>query len=442
MPGEVLIAVALLAIFTAAALYHSRGTLVLAMLVPGSQMFGLLDPMVFAVRGVLDIHLLIMMLCALVGVCAIGHARDFREAKFKRYILILGLLWIYGVIYPVSHGYSSLFLALKASKEFMTLFVYATVFLFLRTQQDVEAGWKVLIAFGILYSLIELAGLILGRTVLELLHFHYWQEGRYWKVLLPFWPVILIACLHGLFLHVLGLSRAYGSLLVCTFGLFLTFFRSYVLATLAVAPVVQALGPGRLSTLLSRGSVALASVAMVTLFAVVLVGGSGVSFGKVYDTFIGSGLAELRSQRGGSLEGREVFANERRRVLAMNPNFGFGFVDREAIGWLHLEQKLTGDHLGFIDKGDVDTAITFGRVGRVVLYGTFAALAIRLIRMARRTGSPQMAARCLALASTIGVFLVVQPVHAPLTYSFGLLPLGIGLGLLEREALLRRAESA
>jgi hypothetical protein len=92
--------------------------------------------------------------------------------------------------------------------------------------------------------------------------------------------------------------------------------------------------------------------------------------------------------------------------------------------------------LGFLDKGDVDVAVKFGYVGRVILYGASLWVVMILLKLARRNMSPSLTVRALTMGAVVGVFLIVQPVHAPLSYSFGLLPLGIALGLIDRERFL------
>jgi hypothetical protein len=158
--------------------------------------------------------------------------------------------------------------------------------------------------------------------------------------------------------------------------------------------------------------------------------------GGVFDLFVMSGLAEMQTQKGGAIEGREVFAQDRRMILQQSLYSGYGFIDKDSKAGRRYQEHMIGDMLGFIDKGDVDTALKFGAVGRALLYAIFAYVAWALIRLANQRLHPTLSGRCLALAATIVVFLVVQPFHAPLTYSFGLLPLGIALGLIERERML------
>ncbi len=119
-----------------------------------------------------------------------------------------------------------------------------------------------------------------------------------------------------------------------------------------------------------------------------------------------------------------------------SPYVGYGFIDKDSEAGILFRKQIIGDLLGFIDKGDLDVALKFGYLGQVLLYGTFAYFSWSLIRIARQNIQPLLSVRCLALATTVIVFLVVQPVHAPLTYSFGLLPFGIALGLIDRERIL------
>ena len=96
--------------------------------------------------------------------------------------------------------------------------------------------------------------------------------------------------------------------------------------------------------------------------------------------------------------------------------------------------------LGFIDKGDLDVAVKFGYIGLILLYAVIVYL-IRILLAVARKNSEKPAVHCLAVATMLMVFLIVQPVHAPLTHSFGLLPLGIALGLIDREQLLLLSKS-
>lgn len=180
------------------------------------------------------------------------------------------------------------------------------------------------------------------------------------------------------------------------------------------------------------GGMTVVAVAVVAT----LIGGGVDAMERMFDQFISSGINELQTQKGGALEGREAFAKERRRILDDSPYLGYGFIDKESKAGIAFQRQIKGDMLGFIDKGDLDVALKFGYLGQLVLYGTFLYLSINLIQLARQKLQSMFSVRCLSVATTVIVFLVVQPVHAPLSYSFGLLPFGIAMGLIERERLL------
>ena len=428
-------------------LYFSRGAAVLLLLLPASQVFGLVRQADIVERGIVDVHLILALAIAGLIVASFGRVPELAKARFLIPALIWIGFWAYGVVYPLRHGGSTLFYAVKASKEFLTVFSYFAVALFLRTERDVQWGWRFLLGLGLYYSVIEMAAQVLGEGFLRRLTFDYQPEGvRFWKVFVLFWPVILIAFFHAFFELVLRVNRSYLSLLASGFGLLLTFFRSYLLGAAGAILVVLVMARRNVNSIAS-GALFFGFVLGTAVVLMALVGGGKVtSPGGALDHFVLSGIRELQTQKGGSIEGREVFAQARREILQRNPYTGYGFVDKESKLGRRFQEHMVGDMLGFIDKGDVDTALKFGIPGRALLYAVYAYLAWTLIQLARQRLRPMLDVRCLAVAATVIVYLVVQPFHAPLTYSFGLLPLGIALGLIERERALalgqRHAEAA
>lgn len=416
------------------AVLWSRSALVLIVLLLASEGLGFLDPMTIAVKGVFDIHAFLLSIFILAVLCSLPRVRDLAGARFPKFMIGFAVLWATGVISPVVLGYSSVFFSLKASKEFLTIFAYFSVFLFLRTDRDVERAWGFLTGLGLYYAGIELLAQIAGPTLTSHLTYLYRREEPiFWKVYLPFWPVILIAFFHSVFALGLGVQRTYARAALGCLGLLLTFFRSYVLGAIAVIPLMlAATRQGALNTI-SR-SLAVGGVLAATTILLALVAGGSAA--KVADAFFVSGIAEVSSQSGGALRGREVFAEPRRKLLQQSPYLGFGFIDKDSGYGQHVQRLVAGKTLGFLDKGDVDVALKFGYVGGAVLYATAVALIVALVGLARRQGGTALGVRALTIASLLCVFLIVQPVHAPLTYSFGLLPLGLALGLIEREWLL------
>lgn len=414
-------------------MHFHRGFLVLLMLLPASQFLGFIDPMAIAIKGIFDIHALVLILIAIAVTASISRWSELGSAVLLKPILMFGLLWLYGVIYPVVVGDSTLFYAIKASKEFLTIFTYFAVFLYVRSEKEVRFCWYVLIGLGIYYSLLEMAAQVMGPALLSHLVYAFRKEMFFWKIYPPFWPVILVAFLHAYYEHVLAARHAVLRIGIASIGLLLTFFRSYLLATVVTVPIMMLLGRLGVMRTLIQGAV----ITIVISFAVVGIaftaGDGRDSFDKLSEHFIFSGVEEFGSQSGGALAGREVFARDRRELIDQNPYTGFGFIDKDSDFGRAATKHIAGDLLGFIDKGDVDTALKFGYIGRVILYGTAIYLIYLLIRVVRERLTISISVRALTAATMVAVLLVVQPVHAALTYSFSLLPLGIVLGLLERE---------
>ncbi len=415
----------------------SRGAAVLLLLLPASQMLGLVDPMAIAVKGSFDIHLYIVIFTLGLTLMSVHRLGELCRAVFIIPFLLLGFLWIYGVVFPVATDNSSLFFSLKASKEFMSVFTYFGVFLFLRTEKDVEWGWRCLLWLGLYYSGLEILSQVLGETLLRHLSFDYRREAHwFWKVYVSFWPVIVIAFLHSFFEMTQSIGRSHIGLALSICGILLTFFRSYLLGLLGAIPLCLLLARQRLGKITAKAALLGGIILMAVVVVTILIGGDFESMERMFDQFVSSGINELQTQKGGAIEGREAFAKDRRRILNDSPYLGYGFIDKESKAGIAFQKQIKGDMLGFIDKGDLDVALKFGHLGQILLYGTFLYFSVNLIRLARQNIQPLFSVRCLSLATTVIVFLVVQPVHAPLSYSFGLLPFGIAMGLIERERVL------
>ena len=117
----------LLMIGLTAAHFH-RGLYVLLLLLPASDMLGFVDPMTFAVKGSFDIHALLAILILAAVLFSVNRWQELRSTLLLKPMLVFVGLWLFGVLYPVTQDNSSLFYALKGSKEFLTIFAYFAVF--------------------------------------------------------------------------------------------------------------------------------------------------------------------------------------------------------------------------------------------------------------------------------------------------------------------------
>jgi hypothetical protein len=404
-----------------------RGTFVLALLMLGSHMLGWLDPMALQVRGAFDLNAAVMTLIAVAIVAGIARARSLRGALFRTPMLVLVGLWLLGVLGPTLRGETTLWLALNASKEFMMILAYFAAALFLRTERDVRWAWLFMLGAGLYYCVLSLLAQVFGPALLSKLHFDFRQDAlNLWKVYVAFWPLVLIAFLFGVFRYAQGQRAQIVLVLLGAAGLLLTFFRSYSLATLVIMPAMLLLARARANS--ARAELGVAIGIFVLVAAVV----AGSAWHGVADQFLLSGIDELRDQSGGSLAGRRAHTTLLTILAADRPLLGYGFLDRDsgAIQALGLP-SFAGSVLGFVDAGWADVLVKFGYGGGIALYAAFVWIAVRALRAARVARRAETAARGLVACALIGIFCIVQPVHAPLTYSFGLLPLALLLGIMD-----------
>lgn len=422
----------------------SRSSLVFLMIFPASQMLGFLDPSIMAIQGGFDIHALLALIIVIAIVSSVARFRDLLRASLFRPMLILVLLWLYGVSAPILRGHSQTFLAIEASKEFMMVFSYFAVFLFLKTEKEVNWGWNILIVFGLYYSVIEILSQVLGTALMSHMTYSYRPEVfGLWKNYVPFWPLILLAFFHNYFSFALGITRPAISIAIGGAGLLFTFYRSYLLATIVSIPFVLLLSRKGINRKALRISI-FVGILGVLIFGIMLVlAPTGSTLEKAGDIFIFSGAKEILGQEpSGSIAGREIYASQLRGVVKQHPLFGLGFINRDAEVVKSLDLVgFAGSTLGFIDKGNMDVLVKFGYIGGLTLYAAFLYILSILIRHVREKTTSKLSVRLLTVSATLLVFFLVQPVHAPFTYSFSLLPLGIALGLIDRERIILNASA-
>ena len=411
----------------------NRGGYILLLLVPASQIFGL-------VNFKWSMAVILIMIVAGVAM-SLSRLPELQGSLFAGPMWVFVGLWLYGVLYPLSQNYSTLLHSLRASLEFMTLFVYFGVFLVLRTRSHVNLAWRFIFLVALFYSFFEMAALPFGSKLKEIFYYPIFHESKYiWHAVLPFWPFILLGFMVAFFELALGVSRPMLSVWILGVGLLLTFFRSYLLASIVAIPTVLFLsGQGILRT--AGKGIMLMGLLGGMLFGVAMLLGSGEDFKKISEDFVTSGITEMMKDSGESLGAREQYIEGRQKIFEESPYLGYGFIAKESDLGQTLRTRITyGDSLGFVDKGDLDLKLKFGYLGTTILVLTIGFMFVRLIRLSRGDLPPGFKARCLSVAVLLLVFLMVQPVHAPLTNGLGLLPLGIAMGLLEREYYLLSTE--
>src|SRR3569832_638130 len=258
-------------------------------------------------------------------VVALSRLPELKGALFAGPMWVFIGLWTYGVLYPVYQNYSILFYSRRASVEFMTLFVYFGVFLVLRTRSHVEQAWRFIFLVALFYSSFEIAALAFGGRLREYFNYPMFHESVYfWHVILPFWPLILIAFMVAFFELALGVSRPMLRLWLLGIGLLLTFFRSYLLASMVAIPTVLLLsGQGILRT--AGKGMLLAGLLGAVLLGVVMLLGGGEGFEKISDDFVTSGVTEVMTDTGSSLGARAQYAEGRQKIFEESPYLVYGF---------------------------------------------------------------------------------------------------------------------
>jgi hypothetical protein len=419
----------------------NRGALVIAILIPASDFLGWIDPAIISIKGVFDTFAMVMIFIALALLLSIGRWFDIRHAGFRWPFFLMLLLLLYGLFAPVLRGDSTLSLAVNAAKEFMVILAYPAVFLFLRTEREIQLGWKALTILGAYYCVMELLAQLGGVTFMHATSYFYRPDDfGLWKLYVQYWPVILVFLLTAIYSSVLKGRITWISILLGGAGLFLTFYRSYLIATFVAIPLIAMMSRIKLGRIAVAGT----TLGVVVLATLGLVSASSAGEGKglaaVSDDLVLSSFRELADGSGSSLAGRKRHSSELMKLANAHPLIGYGFVKQEAslIQKLHLA-TFAGGMLGFVDKGDADVLVKFGYFGGAMLYGSFLWITIAAVVRIRRSTSETESTHLLVVATLAPLFLMVQPVHAPCTYGFALLPMFIAMALVDRESFLLRA---
>jgi hypothetical protein len=408
-----------------------RGTIIFALLLLASQFLGWVDPASLEIAGAFDVHAAIMVIIFIA--MAFGLARGMvRHTHFGMPMTLLAALWLGATLMPVLRGESTLWLALNASKEFMVLFAYFGVVLFLRSERDLRTGWMAVLLFAGYYCAIELLAQFMSHSLIDHMAVDYRPDMfGLWKLYLRFWPIILVLLFYSVFQYCQGKRAALLPMLLAITGLLLTFFRSYLLASLVVIGALLLLvraarqSPRAVTELGILGALAVGLAAML----------AGQAFLEASDSFMLSGLRELSEGSGGALAGRRAYSEMLFNLTQQRPLFGFGFIERDAALIRDLDLPVfAGASLGFVDAGWADVLVKFGYLGGAALLLAYLWIFKRAFSLARQTDDDALRARALTAAALVLVYVIVLPVHAPLTHSFGVLPLALVLGMVDGEA--------
>ena len=421
-----------------------REFLVFFILLVASQALGLIHEYSFGVKGYFDINSIIVIISAFAVLASFQRVGDLRKSIFVKYFVPILLLWSYGIIYPWAAGYSSLFYSIKASKAYMNFFCFFAVFLFIRNEKQINLSWTFIGWLAVYYSIFEILGNLSYGYVFSFFQYTYRPEQTiFHKVYLPVYTVMLIFFFLALYhlLFKMKKTRKVFSLIIYTLGVFLTFFRAYILGLCFVIPFILVMKGDKKKAIFST-SILISLIAVSLLILLTLSSGSK-GYGNLFHSFVSSGIEELYYYRGGSLVGRDAVARGRKIIVEKKLWTGWGFLDKDS----NMGKKLRpfvgaagAGELGFVDKGYLDVVSKFGIIGCVILYGTFVLVFFRLIGLLKAEKSLDFQAKVFACAGCVLIFLCVQLTHADLTRQYGILPLSIIMGLIDREYMLLKCK--
>jgi hypothetical protein len=412
---------------------------VLAILLITSYFLGFTGTAVFGEFNLFDLNTISLIIYLFYILANLSFSR-LRKGNFTIYLFFIMLLYIFAVLNPVISGNSSLFYSVKEGKEFIHYLAFFAVYLSVRSENDIKLAWKYLTILAIYYGFLEIAYL-LGLGNLQILHYSIRPDPALGivKVYPPVFAVIFLSLFYQLWRAVLEGARNYFMITFLFLASMLTAFRSYILGSfIALATAYVFLFKGQI-----RRGVKIFGVYGLIIFVSLFI--FSISFSasildrmkNVGDQYIASGVRDFLEQKGGSVEGRHAVNRFRWEYINKRPLIGYGFIDK----YSSMGQKIYRRHkseLAMIDTGYLDVLLKFGAIGAILFYGIFLSLLFSLSRAFRRSKSalPDARLHLASLFCLLVTLLAAQVTHSGLTFSFGIVPLAIGLGLMDSELCL------
>ncbi|KAF0219916.1 MAG: hypothetical protein FD174_1640 [Geobacteraceae bacterium] len=419
--------------------------LVFSILFVATQAFGLIHEYDFAWKGYFNIDALLFIFYGVGISLSLFHIGELRKSLFIVPFMIILLLLFFGIFYPWFMGFSSLYYSIKQSKEFMNYLCYFSMFCAIRRESDLRLSWYVMVVFAIYFALLEVLGNVSGGEIAELLQYNYRKdEMAMIKIYIPIFTLMIPILFYYFYKFLAYRNRLVSStiMLLMFIGILLTFFRAYILAVVVTIPVLLIITNKLTKSLIAI--VVMLPVLVISVFVVYdlnakndesLVHSFIDRYEQTFDVFFSSGVRELYRYEGGALIGRNRVAIGLKELVSHRPLLGLGFLDVES----ELGRKVRTtigyqgtSEIGFVDKGYLDVMAKFGLVGGVLLYGSILYAFFRLVRICRADIDGETQAQAFAAAGLIMVFLISQLTHANLTRQFGILPLALLLGLVDR----------
>ena len=409
----------------------------LTILLINSYLLGFIDRDSFGILNKFDLNAICLILYLYLIATNFSLER-LRHSIWAKYFIILLLLYVFGVFYPFLRGYSTLFWSIKEGKEYIHYLAFFAIYLSVRKESDLKWSWLYIVLLALYYGFLEIA-YIFGVYKINILHYLYRQDSVLGivKVYQPIFSIVFLALFYLLWKSIIMKDRNYFQLVFLFSAGLYTAFRSYILGSFI------ALGACFLTMFkrqyFFKGSSLYALIVLFTIFifSVTISGSMSKRFTKNFDNYIFSGVREFVIQKGGSLEGRKAVNKFRWEYFNKQPWLGYGFIDKNSKLGLRIFKKYRGE-LTMIDTGYLDALIKFGIIGSLVFYGIFLRIVFLLIKIVKQSNSKKVKVQGAALFCFLITLLAAQVTHAGLTFSFGIVPLAIGMGLLDSKCYLQR----
>jgi hypothetical protein len=431
--------------FTTIISYWRRWFLIFSIFAIISQFFGILSDKVFAEKGLFNVHSTLVITYIIVILLSISKWPELKKSLFFYPFLAIMLLLLHGIIYPWMQNFSTLFYSIKQSKDFAHYIAFLAVFLYLKNNDDLDKGWKVLTFFALYFTFIEVAATISPASIFKCIEYnHSLQKNIFYKVYIPVFPIIIIAFVRSFYRSVAeGKTVNIFITVALGIGVILTIFRAYILSLVFVTPFVMFLS-GRYSIFM-RSLVPFVLAMVIAISTVGYLGNSNnnnqydefiTRYENTLNTFVTSGIGDISTYSGGSLLGRDAASIGLNRLIRLRPMLGWGFIDRDSTVGQTIISPLFGfsrqGEFGFVDKGYLDVIAKVGIIGACILYGSLAHILIKLIQLLRVADNVRLQSEAFAGACIILIFLISQLTHANLSQHFGIIPLAVILGLIDR----------
>jgi O-antigen ligase len=407
---------------------------ILCILLINSYCLGLIDRDNFGIFNLFDINA-ICLVVYIYYILANFSFKRLRYSYFAKYFIFLLFFYVYGVFYPFFDGNSSLFYSLKEGKEYIHYLSFFATYLCVRKNSDIDWGWCYIMYLAFYYGVLEIA-FTLGLYKLDIIHYLYRIDPVLGivKVYQPIFAIVFLALFYFIWEAVILQKRLYFQIIFLFLTALLTAFRSYILGSfIAFAGALLFMFRGKY---LRRFIAVYIAIIFIGIFSISITFSGSISdrLSDNFDKYIFSGIKELVTQKGGSLEGREAVNKFRWKYYKAHPWSGYGFIDKYSKLGKEIYRREKAE-LSMIDTGYLDILNKFGLIGAIIFFCVFIRISFLLIKIVKKTEDNDIKVQGAALFCFVVVLVASQVTHAGLTFSFGIVPLSIGLGLFDSRCI-------